>query len=323
MRVWLTGSGSSRHAAEIATCWWRRWGLNAEAHPATELADREDPFAGEGKTGGYAPALVAITQSGATGSILRLLDRAAAAGVRRVVVTNEADSEAAKRADLALATCAGPEQAIPATKSFTAALAALRILGLDWAAATRTRSPERFQADDEDTWAIPSTLDTSSIFTAQIREFATRPYGPWFFLGDGSLRPLAAEGALKMLETAGVPALALPSGELPHGPQILLGPRTPVVVLSETEKPTPSEYRSLVTAREAGAPLLRFWERNPRTSPVPEPVPFAVEITHTLGVELAPFFAAPVLQLLALYAGVRRGRNVDAPEGLRKAVPDD
>lgn len=320
----LAGSGSSRHAAEIASRWWRRWGLDAEAHPATELADREDPFAGEGMAGGYPPALVAVTQSGATGSILRLLDQAAAAGVRRVVVTNEADSEAASRADLTLATCAGPERAIPATKSFTTALAALRILGLDWAEATGTLPSERRRAADFDTAAIPRTLDPGAVWTGQVSEFAALwPEGPWFFLGEGSLGPLASEGALKMLETAAVPALAIPSGELAHGPRALLAPTTPVVVLSEVAEPTPGEHRSLAVAREAGAPLLRFSEHAERTDAAAEPVPITLELPHTHGVWLAPFVAAPALQLLALYAGVRRGRNVDAPEGLQKAVGDD
>lgn len=320
----LAGSGSSRHAAEIAAHWWRRWGTEAEAHPATELADREEPFAARGRDGGCSPALVAVTQSGATGSILRLLDAAAAAGVRRVVVTNEAESEAAKRADLTLATCAGTERAIPATKSFTAALAALRILGLDWAEATGTLSPEGRRAADRDLGAIPRTLDPGPGWTGQVADFAARwPGGPWFFLGDGSLRPLASEGALKMLETAAVPALALPSGELAHGPRALLGPTTPVVVLSEVAEPTPGERRSLAAAREAGAPLLRFSEHEPGTDPAAGPVPITLALPHTLGAALAPFLAAPVLQLLALHAGLRRGRKVDAPEGLRKAVGDD
>lgn len=320
----LAGSGSSRHAAEIAARWWRRWGLEAEAHPATELADCEETFAADEMAGGSAPALVAVTQSGATGSILRLLDQAAAAGVRRVVVTNEADSEAAKRANLTLATCAGPERAVPATKSFTAALAALRILGLDWAEATGTLPMERRRAADLETGAIPRALDPGPVWTGQAAEFAAlSPDGPWFFLGEGSLGPLASEGALKMLETAAVPALALPSGELAHGPRALLAPTTPVVVLSEAAEPAAGELRSLAAAREADAPLLRCSEHAGRTDPAAAPVPITLEMPHTLGVELAPFVAAPVLQLLALYAGVRRGRKVDAPEGLRKAVGDD
>jgi len=39
--------------------------------------------------------------------------------------------------------------------------------------------------------------------------------------------------------------------------------------------------------------------------------------------ELQPFAVAPVLQLLAFFAGRQLGRDVDAPAGLQKAVRDD
>lgn len=326
VRILLAGSGTSRHAAEIAAHWYRRWGLEAEAHPATELAERMDVLSAPrgAETPGSGVALVAVTQSGSTGSIRRLLDEAATNGVRQIVVTNEPESDAARRADLALVTLAGPERAIPATKSFTTALAALRTLGLDWADAAGTLSPSRFRTGLSDTGLIPKLVQASSGWDAAISDFAGRwATGPWFFLGDGSLLPLASEGALKMLETAAVPAMALPIGELAHGPAALLGPRTPVVVLSEAEAPTPGEVRSLAAAHRAGAPVLRFSERGARTEPSAEPFPIALPLGHAVGVELAPFVAAPALQSLALYAGVRCGRKVDAPTGLRKAVTDD
>lgn len=330
MRLLLAGVGSSRHAAEVAGHWWRRWGLEAEAHPATELADGEETFwpRRRGETPDSCLALVAVTQSGSTASVLRLLDEAGAAGVFRVVVTNEADSRGAKRADLAVVTRAGPEQAIPATKSFTAALMALRILGLDWAEAAGTLPLPRVESLRRDHGAILSGPESALRKAREAAEFADRPAGgPWFFLGDSSLRPLASEGALKMVETAVVPALALPSGELAHGPRTLLGPETPVVVLSEGGHPTPSEHRSLVAAREAGAPILRFTAGRRQKKRIAgtrrKDDEGILNLWSGRDVSVAPFSAAPLLQLLALYAGVRRGRNVDAPEGLRKAVKDD
>ena len=113
------GSGTSRHAAEIAAAWFRDAGLSASVSPAGEI---HGPLRDHGCDG----ALIAVTQSGATGSVLRLLDRAEDEGIFRVVVTNEAESPAAGRADLAYVTRAGTERAIPATKSFTAALLALQ-----------------------------------------------------------------------------------------------------------------------------------------------------------------------------------------------------
>ena len=297
----FAGCGSSRHAAEVAAVWFRRRGIEAEARPATELADGVDGFGGEG----VGEVLVGVTQSGATGSLLRLFERARDAGARCVAVTNEAESPAAELADLAVVTHAGPERAIPATKSFTSALAALRMLGSEAPAASGAVN------------AIEAGLRRAEEAAA----FAERgAEGPWVFAGEGALRPLAAEGALKMVETAAVPALAIPSGELAHGPRALLSGRTPVVLLSERAEPGASEARSLAAAAEAGAPVLRV-------APGPSPAVFRrdgfTQFDCGSAVELAPLFAAPVVQWLALYAGAALGRSVDAPEGLTKAVTDD
>lgn len=303
----FAGAGSSRHAAEVAAVWFRRRGIEAEARPATELAD------GVGGGGGAGRVLVGVTQSGATGSLLRLFERAGGAGVTRVAVTNESGSPAAELADLAVVTRAGPERAIPATKTFTSALAALRMLGAEAAG----ESGDGASAAEGAVGAIEAGLNHAEEAAA----FAERAAeGPWVFAGEGALRPLAAEGALKMLETAAVPALSIPSGELAHGPRALLNERTPVVVLSERAEPGASEGRSLAAAAEAGAPVLRI-------APGPPPAAFRrdgfTQFDYGAPVEFAPFFAAPVVQWLALYAGAALGRPVDAPKGLTKAVTDD
>ena len=273
----------------------------------TELAD------GAGDGGGGGRVLVGVTQSGATGSLLRLFERAGEAGVRRVAVTNEAGSPAAELADLALVTRAGPERAIPATKTFTSALAALRMLGAEAAG----ESDDGVVASDGAVGALEAGLRRAEE-AAAFAECAAE--GPWVFAGEGALRPLAAEGALKMLETAAVSALSIPSGELAHGPRALLNERTPVVALSERAEPGASEARSLAAAAEAGAPVLRI-------APGPPPAAFRrdgfTQFDCGAPVEFAPFFAAPVVQWLALFAGAALGRPVDAPEGLTKAVTDD
>lgn len=305
----FAGCGSSRHAAEVAAVWFRRRGIEAEARPATELADGVDGFGGDG----VGRVLVGVTQSGATGSLLRLFRRVGDAGAVRIAVTNEAGSPAAELADSAVVTRAGSEEAIPATKTFTSALAALRMLGAEAAGVSGGGA-----AAGGAVGAIEAGLDRAEEAAAFAEGVAE---GPWMFAGEGALRALASEGALKMLETAAVPALSIPSGELAHGPRALLGERTPVVVLSVSAEPGASEARSLAAAAEAGAPVLRV-------APGPPPAAFRRDgfTQFDCGaavVELAPFFAAPVVQLLALYAGAALGRPVDAPEGLTKAVTDD
>ncbi len=74
--------------------------------------------------------LVSISQSGATEEIVQTQRRGAAQGAATLAVSNVAGSPLLREADLGLQLGAGEEIAVPATKSYTAQLAALAILGL-------------------------------------------------------------------------------------------------------------------------------------------------------------------------------------------------
>ena len=299
-----------------------------------------------------APAIVALTQSGSTASVLRLLREGGAAGAFRVVVTNTPGSAATALAELSVVTPAGAERAVPATRSFTAALVALLVLGREWAGASVPRAPAGGPALVEAAGAAPELLEAALALEHRVAGFVTpaRARGPWFFLGGAGLRGLGREGALKMTETAVVPAIELPAGELAHGPAALLRATTPVVVVSKDAAPRPAEARSLAAARTAGAPVLRIApavrdcarRAGLETGAPAGVVPRGADSLHCdsgVGRGTAPdlelshpeakslpamaFFAAPVLQFLALYAGRQLGRDVDRPPGLVKAVGDD
>ena len=302
----LVGSGSSRHAAEVAAGWLRQAGRSALVSGTGGIRGRLR----ERVRGGV---LVAVTQSGETGGVLRLLGRAREEGIPRIVLTNEARSPAVRRANLLYATRAGTERAIPATKSFTTALLALRVFANEWAC--------REEPDDLD--AVPDLLREALGHAPRIERFVSGLAADrtWFFLGCGPLLPLAAEGALKMMETAVVPAIALRTEELMHGPFALVDRETPVVLLSEPGGVSPGEARALGALAEAGAPLLRLATADfPKAAAHPEA---GCAIVSAGAPRLRPFEAAPVLQLLAFFAGRQLGRDVDAPAGLQKAVRDD
>ena len=265
-------------------------------------------------------ALIAVTQSGATGSVLRLLDRAGEEEIFRVVVTNEPESPAARRADLAYVTRAGTETAIPATKSFTAALLALRLFGREWTAAEGAAGNPAGMTGIR---AIPGLLQRAIEQGPRLERFVggLAADRTWFFLGCGPLLPLAAEGALKMMETAVVPAIALRTEELVHGPFALVDRETPVVLLSEPGGVSQGETRALEALAEAGAPLLRLATADGPGEAAHQDA--GCTIVSAGEPWQRPFEAAPVLQLLAFFAGRQLGRDVDAPAGLQKAVRDD
>ena len=62
--------------------------------------------------------VVAVSQSGSTQEIVEALEWSASGGAATIAISNVEDSPLAAAADLALITQAGPELAVPATKSY-------------------------------------------------------------------------------------------------------------------------------------------------------------------------------------------------------------
>lgn len=123
-RVLFVARGSSDNAAIYGRYLLEAWaGVNAGlAAPsiATHYRTRLD----------LSDALVvAVSQSGRTAEIVESQAWARECGATTVAVTNDGDSPLATGADLALVTQAGPEIAVPATKSYLGQLAAMAVVG--------------------------------------------------------------------------------------------------------------------------------------------------------------------------------------------------
>src|SRR4051795_8908449 len=73
--------------------------------------------------------VVSVSQSGATEEIVETQRWARECGAATVAVANVADSALVTDADLALVTQAGPELAVPATKTYLTQLVAMAVLG--------------------------------------------------------------------------------------------------------------------------------------------------------------------------------------------------
>jgi glucosamine--fructose-6-phosphate aminotransferase (isomerizing) len=128
----FVGSGSSLFVAQLAALAWRRLGRRADAIAASEArfqagAQRER-------------CVVALSQSGRTADVLTALD--ALMPSRTIVLTNDLSTPLTGRADVAIDVLAGPERAVPASKSVTA-MAAIAL----WAA-SRTTGGDAPAADE-------------------------------------------------------------------------------------------------------------------------------------------------------------------------------
>ena len=247
---------------------------------------------------------VGISQSGRTPEIGTVLDSFARAGARTLAITNDPDSPLAGSADFALALAAGEEEAVPATKTFTAQLAALALVAqglgpVPWTAADWQRLPasvEELLRDFEPAERAAARLDGADELVA---------------LGRGYLMPIALEAALKLREASRLRAEGWSAADFRHGPVTVAGAGLPVLAVSAAG-PAAGDVDELARElSENGATVLRLADDPSADLPyhgdLPEP--------------LRALPAAVRAQQLALAVARRRGLDPDSPPGLRKVTP--
>src|SRR3954451_15443631 len=114
---------------------------------------------------------VAVSQSGRTPEILTTLERMQAAGAAGLAITNDGASPLAEAAQAALVLDAGPEEAVPATKTVTATMLAFALAPAALGPAPSTRE----EAGELPLWvtAVLADPDPAEALAARLAD-ATR-----------------------------------------------------------------------------------------------------------------------------------------------------
>ena len=313
-RIVIVACGTSYHAGLVGRYAIEQWArVPVEMDIASEYRYR-DPVVGPDDL------VIGITQSGETADTLAAMRLAKERGARVMALTNIMGSQATRDADTILFTRAGLEIGVAATKTFTAQVAAMYLLGL-WLAQSRGTLPdERQQTLIAELKGIPSKIDQAlEMVEETVREIALAEHKGRFFLylGRNIGLPVCLEGALKMKEISYIPSDAYAAGEMKHGPIALLDESTPVVCVA-TDSPVLDKVLSNVAeVRARGADVIAIaTEGAGRVADVTDKVVY-VPVTDWV---LQPILAILPLQLLAYHVARLRGLNVDQPRNLAKTV---
>lgn len=205
-RVILTGMGGSLHGAHPAhLALSRALSVPVLLWETGELT-QQAPAAVTART-----LLIAISQSGESGEVVRLTD-ACARPACVIGVTNGTDNTLARWADIAIATEAGPERTA-STKSYTAGLAALHL-----AVAHLTGRGGEAEAE---VISVAATVSDLLDRLPKVAEAAAAHLGhdaAMTVIGRGDSHASAAMGALLIEEAAKLPCEPLTGGQFRHGP---------------------------------------------------------------------------------------------------------
>lgn len=262
---------------------------------------------------------IVISQSGETIDTLAALKEAKRLGSRTLAVTNVVGSSIAREADQVVYTYAGPEIAVASTKAYTTQLLVMLMLAVYVGRLRGTLDGNKADALAKGMHKVPEQLHDMLENVDQIKVFA-RHYGSSldaFFLGRSLDYAVALEGALKLKEISYIHAEAYAAGELKHGTLALIVEGVPVIVLATQEDVYDKTVSNLqeVKAREAMVIAIAL-EGDDSIAKYADHVIYIPRADK----ELAPILAVLPLQLLAYYAALTRGCDVDKPRNLAKSV---
>jgi glucosamine--fructose-6-phosphate aminotransferase (isomerizing) len=253
---------------------------------------------------------VALSQSGQTEEIVETLGWARDCGAATLAITNGASSALAGVADLALVTRAGPEHAVPATKTFTTQLAALAVLAIGLGAGLdpgQLRSVpdeiERMLASGLDEILDPIVADLDGVAGVVVS-------------GRGMAYAAALELALKLKEACYLHAMGLSWADLLHGPIAVVDAETPAILLAADSGPAlPGTIELARRVVEAGARAYAIGGGPGLAAASSRAVPGL-----PLPEWLAPFGLIVPGQLLTEALSRRLGIDPDSPRGLSKVT---
>ncbi len=243
---------------------------------------------------------VAVSQSGRSPDLIDSVTLARDRGALTLAVTNAIDSPLASAAELAVDVRAGVEHAVAATKTYTAELLSLYLLlAGEHAAETAAALP---QAAAE-TLALTSDEQLAQL-AARFR-FAER----LVLTARGYSYATAREGALKLMETSYLSAMAFSGADLLHGPLAMIDRSIPVIAVTSPGRGGAAMEPVLARLAELDADVLRVG--------VEDGLPIA---SAGMPEQLYPILEIMPLQRLAWRLALDRGIDPDRPRGLSKVT---
>jgi glucosamine--fructose-6-phosphate aminotransferase (isomerizing) len=312
-RIVIVGCGTAYHAGVVGRYAIEEWArVPVEPDVASEWIYR-NPVIDPGTL------VIGISQSGETRDTIQAMQLAREKGARTVAITNMMGSQITREVDSVLYTRTGLEVGVAASKTFTAQIALLFLIGLKLSQCRSTLAKDEVEFILDEVYDLPNKMQRFLDGDHPIEEIAQRFYERPFFLylGRHIGLPVALEGALKLKEISYIPTEAYSAGEMKHGPIALLEEGTPVVVVATRIHVYDKIVSNIQETRARGAHVIAIaTDGNEDIQHHADDVIYVPKSPAFLQAALATL----PLQLFAYRIARLRGLNVDQPRNLAKTV---
>jgi glucosamine--fructose-6-phosphate aminotransferase (isomerizing) len=313
-RIVIVAAGTSYHAGVVGRYMIEEWArLPVEPDIASEWIYRNPVLSKD-------TLVIGISQSGESRDTVNAIKLARDLGARTLAITNLMGSQITREAESVLYTRCGLEIGVAASKTFTAQVALLALIGLKLAQVRKTLPPEEVTIILDQLYKLPDKIKQFLDGDHPVEEIAQRLYERPFFLylGRHIGLPVALEGALKLKEISYIPTDAYSAGEMKHGPIALLEEGTPVVCVATDQKVIYEKVVSNIQeTRARGAHVIAI--ATDGNEDIQHHADDVIYIPRSPAF-LQSVLAVVPLQLLAYRIARLRGLNVDQPRNLAKTV---
>ena len=312
-KIYIVACGTAYHAGLVGKYYIEKLArVLVEVDVASEFRYR-DPIVDEHTL------LIVVSQSGETSDTLAALKESKRRGAKTLAITNVVGSSIAREADQVVYTWAGPEIAVASTKAYTTQLVLFFMLALYMAEIKKSIAAERTAELVAQLHEIPAQVSEILSDVDPIKTFA-KQYGfneDVFYIGRGLDYAVSLEGALKLKEISYIHAEAYAAGELRHGTLALIVEGVPVIALATQRNVYEKTLSNIKEVKARDAVVIGIAAEGDTE--------LEKYVDHVMHVPATDEFIMPILsviplQLLAYYAAITRGCDVDKPRNLAKSV---
>ena len=310
----LVACGTSYYACLTATYWFQKYtNIPADAEVASE-------FRYKSQINLPRQLCIFISQSGETADTLAALKHAKKHKMQTLSIINVVESSIARESDFKLSTAAGPEIGVASTKALTAQLCVLSCLSIFIAKSKKILNKSNEEKLTKSLIEIPSKISEILINSRKIekisKEISTAK--SCLFLGRELCYPIALEGALKLKEISYIHAEGYASGEMKHGPIALIDKKMPVVAICPKNFIFEKNLSNIQEILARGGKVFVMTDK--RTEKYFRDLKVKKIVVPNVDEFVTPILYCIPVQLLAYFAAVIKGTDVDQPRNLAKSV---
>lgn len=263
--------------------------------------------------------MIVVSQSGETADTLAALRLAKEKGITTMAIVNVVGSSIAREADKVFYTLAGPEISVATTKAYSAQLAAMYCLAVQFSKVRGKITEEQYGYYIAELLTIPEKIQKILEDKERLQWFAAKyaNASDVFFVGRGIDYAVCLEGSLKLKEISYIHSEAYAAGELKHGTISLIEQGTLVIGVLTQNELYEKTISNMLECKSRGAYLMGLTTYG--NYEIEDQVNFAVYVPKVDEHFMASLAVIP-LQLLGYYVSVAKGLDVDKPRNLAKSV---